>query len=84
MILEAKTSPPPRLIPLPKVNSQGRGLPFPSPLLASPKLTCLKEDLTHENMKLPVKNFSSRAAEEQAEVCTIPAELEATAKDTSS
>ena len=47
-------------------------------------LNCLKEDLTHENVKLPVKNFSSSAAEEQAEVCTIPAELEATAKDTSS
>ena len=28
MILEAKTSPPPRFIPLPKVNSQGRGLPL--------------------------------------------------------
>jgi len=47
-------------------------------------LTCLKEELTLENVKLPIKHFSSSAAEEQAEVCTIPAELEATAKDTSS
>ena len=31
MILEAKTSPPPRTIPESKVNSQGRGLPLPSP-----------------------------------------------------
>ena len=41
MVFEAKTSPPLRLIRLPKVNSQGRGLPFPSPLTREPKVDLL-------------------------------------------